>query len=187
MAAASQSSGAAAYAQALFEACEAAGGLPAAGEAGEALVALAEAWTKDRRLRGYFEAGEVGNAAKETAVARLGERLPRLVGNFARLLLRKGRLELLPDIAGAMTTLLNKRLHRVPVLLATAVPMSPELLARWTETLKAVSGKEPVVKNVVRPDLVAGAVLRVGDWVADGSVRRRLSELRQAIVERAVT
>ena len=187
MAATSQSSGSAAYAQALFEACEAQGGLPMASEAGQALAGLAEAWTKDRRLRGYFEAGEVGKAAKEAAVTRLGERLPKLVANFARLLLRKGRLDLLPGISDAMDALLNKRLERVPVVLATAVAMPPERLARWTETLKAVSGKEPVVKNIVRPDLVAGAVLRVGDWVADGSVRRRLAELRHAIIERAVT
>jgi F-type H+-transporting ATPase subunit delta len=187
VAATSQSSGAAAYAQALFEATEAQGGLPAAGEAGDALAAMAEAWRSDRRLRGFFLAGEVGGVEKQAAMDRMGERLPRLLANFLRLLLRKGRLTLLPDVADAMTAMLNKRMHRVAVTLATAVAMPPERLARWAESLKSATGLEPVMKNVVRPELVAGAVVRIGDTVADGSARRRLAELRRLIVERAVT
>jgi F-type H+-transporting ATPase subunit delta len=187
VAATSQSSGAAAYAQALFEASEAQGGLPAAGQAGDALAGMAEAWRTDRRLRGFFLAGEVSKAEKQAALDRLAEWLPRLVSNFVRLLLRKGRLELLPDIADALTAMLHKRLHRVAVTLSTAVAMPPERIARWAESLKSATGMEPVVKNVVRPELVAGAVVRIGDTVADGSARRRLAELRRHIVERAVT
>jgi F-type H+-transporting ATPase subunit delta len=187
VAATSQSSGAHAYAQALFEASEAQGGLAAAGEAGDAVAALGKAWRTDRRLRGFFLSGEVGLAERQAAAERLASTLPGLVPNFVRMLSRRGRLDLMPDIADAMTAILHQRLHRVPVTLATAVEMPPERLARWAQTLKDAIGLEPVIKNVVRPELVAGAVVRVGDVVADGSARRKLNELRRSIVERAVT
>ena len=53
--------------------------------------------------------------------------------------------------------------------------------AAFTERLRAAIGKEPVLTHHVRPGLIGGAVLRVGDVVADGSVRRRLTELTSRI------
>lgn len=185
MAATSQVSGATAYAQALLQASQAQGGLPAAEAASEALSALAEAWRGDRRLRGFFLASEVSGAEKRAALDRLAAGLPGLTGNFLRLLLAKGRLALLPDVADALTGLLDERLGRVPVVLATAVPMPPERLARWAESIRSATGRLAVVKNVVKPELVAGAVVRIGDVIADGSARRRLAELKRTIIERA--
>jgi F0F1-type ATP synthase delta subunit len=72
----------------------------------------------------------------------------------------------------------------VPVHLATAVPMAPQDVARWTADIEKATGRRAVVKTQVKPELVAGAVLRIGDWVADGSVRRRLSLLEERIIER---
>ena len=41
--------------------------------------------------------------------------------------------------------------------------------------------KTPVMTHEVRPAILGGAIVRVGDTVADGSVRRRLSVLRARI------
>ena len=183
MAATSQSSGAGAYAQALFEATEAQGGIAAAREAGEALAALAEAWRKDRRLRGFFLSSEVSAAEKSATLDRLVASLPKLLANFVRLLLAKGRLALLPDIADAAVATLNRRLGRVPVTITTAVPMPPERLARWAQSIQAATGREPVLRTVVKPELVAGALVQIGDVVADGSARRRLAQFERHIVE----
>lgn len=185
MAATSQVSGSTAYATALFQASEAQGQLAAAREAGEALAALAQAWRQDRRLRGFFLASEVPGPEKRAALGRLATGLPGLLGNFLRLLLHKGRLALLPDVSDAYAALLDQRLGRVPVVLATAVPMPPERLARWAESIRSATGHEAVVTNVVKPELVAGAVVRIGDLIADGSARRRLADLRRQIIERA--
>lgn len=185
MAATSQVSGAHAYAQALFQASEAAGRLEAARAAGEALAALGAAWSADRRLRGFFLASEVTGPVKRATLDRLAAGLPGLTGNFLRLLLAKGRLALLPQVAEAYTALLDQRLNRVPVVLSTAVPMPAEQLARWAESIRSATGREAVLKNVVKPELVAGAVVRIGDMIADGSARRRLAELEQNIIERA--
>jgi F-type H+-transporting ATPase subunit delta len=184
MAAISQASGSRAYAEALLDAAQAVGGTDAAREAGEALVALGAAWQADRRLRGWFQATQVKDAERQAAIARLGERLPQLVTRFLRLLLKKGRMDLLPGIADAAERILDERLGRVPVHLATAVPMAPQDVARWTADIEKATGRRAVVKTQVKPELVAGAVLRIGDWVADGSVRRRLSLLEERIIER---
>ena len=47
-------------------------------------------------------------------------------------------------------------------------------------------GGEPIIQWVTDPDLIGGAVLRVGDTVYDGSVAGQLEQLRQQILERSV-
>src|SRR5207253_11251153 len=84
----------------------------------------------------------------------------------------------------AFRAILDRKLGRVPVTLSTAAPLAPGQLERISARLKAALGKEPVMAHEVRPALLGGAVLRVGDVVADGSVRRSLADLR-ARIERA--
>lgn len=184
MAAQGIAAGARAYAEALLDSAAARGGLDAAREAGEALGALAEAWRADRRLRAYFLSSEVSRAEKSSAIAALGQRLPAQVTAFLRLLERKGRLDLLPAIADATEALLDERLGRVPVTISTAVPLSPDALARFAAQVAKATGKTPMARNVVKPELVAGALVRIGDWLADGSARRHLVRLQQQIIER---
>ncbi len=184
MAAQGIASGARAYAEALLDSAAARGGLESAREAGEALVALAAAWRADRRMRAYFLSSKVRRADKAAAIAALGQRLPAKVTAFVRLLDQKGRLDLLPAIADAAEALLDQRLGRVPVTISTAVPLSPEALARLAGQVAQATGKTPMARNVVKPELVAGAVVRIGDWLADGSARRHLVRLKQQIIER---
>jgi len=184
MAAQGIASGARAYAEALLDSAAARGGLESAREAGEALVALAAAWRADRRMRAYFLSSKVRRSDKAAAISALGQRLPSKVTAFVRLLDQKGRLDLLPAIADAAESLLDQRLGRVPVTISTAVPLSPEALARLAGQVAQATGKTPMARNVVKPELVAGAVVRIGDWLADGSARRHLVRLKQQIIER---
>jgi F-type H+-transporting ATPase subunit delta len=179
------SAGSTVYARALAEAVEAAGGLDALQDVGDALEAFGEAWEADRVLRSYFLSSEVPRAQRRAAMDRLVEqRVPRLLGNFLRLLLERGRLTLLPEIAAAYRGILDERLGRVPVTITTAVPVPDAELRRWKETIRAAIGRDAVVHHHVKPEIIAGAVIRVGDRVADGSARRRLAELHTRIIER---
>jgi F-type H+-transporting ATPase subunit delta len=62
----------------------------------------------------------------------------------------------------------------------SAVALTDEQLARLTEALKARTGRDVAVKNVVDPSVVGGIVTQIGDSVIDGSVRTRLNQLRDA-------
>ncbi len=182
--------GATVYARALEEAILAAGGLEALRVAESSVLALAEAWRSDRAFRAYFLASNVPAAAKRATLDRLAAggdgtpALPRLVADFLRLLLKRGRLALLGEIGEAFEALLDARLGRVPVTLTTAVPIDEVSLRSWTDRIRRAVGGEPHVRHEVRPEILAGAILRVGDEVADGSARRRLAELRTRIIEK---
>jgi F-type H+-transporting ATPase subunit delta len=172
------------YADALAGAVEAAGGLDLLREVGERLEALGAAWLADRTLRAYFLSAEVTAREKEAVLGRLADPQPHVLGNFLRLLLRRGRLDRLPEIVEAYEAVLDDRLGRVPVTLTTAMPVPEDMLRAWTERLRTATGREPLVRHQVRADLLSGAVVQVGDVIADGSGRRRLAEWKHQIIER---
>jgi F-type H+-transporting ATPase subunit delta len=51
-----------------------------------------------------------------------------------------------------------------------------------TAALSRALGKEVVARFMVDPDILGGAVVRVGDRSRDGSVRRRLAQLRRLLL-----
>ena len=51
-----------------------------------------------------------------------------------------------------------------------------------TARLSRVLGKTVVPHFVVRPDILGGTIVRVGDTIMDGSVRRRLNTLRSRML-----
>ena len=55
------------------------------------------------------------------------------------------------------------------------------MVRRIVEDLRAKLGGEPVLEQQTDPELIGGAVLRVGDMVYDGSIANQLQNLRQQI------
>ena len=167
------------YAEALAEAADAKGQLAAAGEE---ILAFASVWRARKDVRAYFLSGAIHRDAKHKAIeTTFRGRGSDLFADFLHVLLRRGRMSLLPDAADAFGAILDRKMNRVPVTLSTAATLAPGQLESITARLRASLGKDPIVAHVVRPALLGGAVLRVGDIVADGSVRRMLAELRARI------
>lgn len=187
MSAAHASPGSMAYAGALAEAVEAEGGKALLQDVGSVLAAVADAWDQDRILRRYFLATEINGAQKRAAIDKLVEgRFPTLLANFLRLLLRRGRLTLVPEIEASYREILDERLGRVPVTITTAVPVPESDFQAWKRAIRDVVDGEAVVEHVVKPEILAGAVIRIGDRIVDGSARRRLTELHTSIIERGM-
>jgi F-type H+-transporting ATPase subunit delta len=173
------------YAEALAQAAEAQGGQARLVEIGEALEAYGGAWARDRNVRAYFLSSFTPRAKREATLVRWLADAPPLFQDFVMLLLRRGRGRYLAEIAEAYAELLDERLGRVPVVLTTALPVPPAQLEDWIDRIRRATGKEPVVEHVVDGDLVAGAILRVGDAMVDGSIRRRITKALAFLRERS--
>jgi F-type H+-transporting ATPase subunit delta len=174
------------YAQALLQAADAAGGVPTLTEVGDRCAGAAEAWRTRPTLAMFFLSPTVTDDAKVHALDALlsAGGAPAVWQNFLRLLLRRNRLLSLPEIAGAFRILLDERLSRQPVTLVTAAPVPQDDLNRWVAALRTALGREPVVRHVVKPEILAGAIVVAGDVVADGSVRRQLNQWHRRLIER---
>jgi len=70
------------------------------------------------------------------------------------------------------------------VVVNSAVPLPDDQRERLLHELRKKYRKEPVLTIRVDPALLGGLVIRVGDWLYDGSVRMRLDNIRKQLIER---
>ncbi len=178
------------YAEALLGATEAAGKT----DPGKTDAVLAEfdeliqgIFGRFPRLEAVLTSALVSDDEKVGIIDRVfvGRALP-LVVNFLKVVAGHGRLDLLRVIHRQAGLLRDKLRGRIHVELATATEIDDALAARITAKLRKVLDGEPLVRRVTDPDLIAGAVVRVGDTVYDGSVANQLSSIRQQMIDRSV-
>lgn len=164
------------YAETLLELARRAGDLHGFGQAADDLAAAVQT---DRTLRLFLESPRVSEARKKQVLARAFEgQLPALFVRFLQALVTHRRQMLLPEIAREYQDLVDQvegRLHA-----NVTVASEPDDAARRAVSgeLSRAYGKEVVPHFLVNPAILGGVVVRVGDTVLDGSVRRRLASLR---------
>jgi F-type H+-transporting ATPase subunit delta len=109
-------------------------------------------------------------------VAALG--VSKLVANLVGLLADRGRLPILPDVARSYERLLDQRLGRARVRIASAAALSAAEKAEVTELAKRLTNStEAIVTTDVDSELLGGVVLDAAGTVYDGSVKTQLARL----------
>lgn len=164
------------YAETLLELAQKAGDL---GGWGEMIDRIADAMDSDRRLRVFLESPRVSAQRKNEIVQKaFGGQLPRNFVRFLQALVNHRRQMLIPEIAHEYHDLVDRVEGRVHA--SVTVVREPEEADRAlvTNQLSRTLGKEVVPHFHVNPSILGGLVVRVGDTVLDGSVRRRLLKLR---------
>lgn len=162
------------YAEALF----------AAGDTfGEVLDAVAGAIQADERIRAALESPRVAKAAKARILERAlqGEAPPEFV-RFLQAVVRRGRQGLLAEIAQQYQVLLDEKLNRVHAGVTLADEPEPLTQKQVVERLTKALGREVRAYFRSDPRILGGVVVRVGDRIFDGSVRRRLTALQRRML-----
>jgi len=104
--------------------------------------------------------------------------------NLVYLLLTRGRLSMVGEIADEYQRLLDSYRGIEPAEVLTAVPLDEEDRLRLEEHIGAMVGKKVVVKPEVDSSIIGGFIARIGGKVLDGSTRSRLETLKRELVRR---
>jgi len=92
-----------------------------------------------------------------------------------------GRARDLTGIADELVALGAAEGGRDVAVVRSAIDLTDDQKARLAAALQKAVGKSVDVRVVIDPSVLGGLVAQVGDTVIDGSVRRRLDLLKQAI------
>jgi len=111
---------------------------------------------------------------------QLGDINP-LALNLVYLLVARGRLSIVGEIADEYQRLLNSYRGIEEAEVTTAIPLDDEDKLRLEERLGAIVGKKVVIKPEVDSGLIGGVVARVGGKLIDGSTRSRLEALKREL------
>lgn len=112
--------------------------------------------------------------------------LPQL-GNLIGLLLRRRRIDALPQIAREYRHLYNRRAGIVEAVATSALALDDDELAALTSRIETMTGATVELETAVDPTILGGIQVRIGDTLYDGSVRGRLERLRTRLAAGAIT
>ena len=117
--------------------------------------------------------------AKEKIVATVSkESIGTLTDSFIRLLIRKGREGVLPEIASAFIHQYKVYKNIYSIKLTTATPVSEELKNSIVNHIKATTEMQIIeLESVVNEDIIGGFVLKAGDKQVDASIAFDLKEI----------
>jgi F-type H+-transporting ATPase subunit delta len=116
----------------------------------------------------------------------LGPQMPAVFLNFLKVVSRHDRLDCLRAIHREAHALDDELRGRVPCRLTTPTPVGDTLAEQIRENLRELIGGEPILERRTDPELIGGAVLRIGDTVYDGSIATQLENMRQQMIDRSV-
>jgi|HubBroStandDraft_6_1064221.scaffolds.fasta_scaffold775368_1 F-type H+-transporting ATPase subunit delta len=161
-----------------------------AGEVGELqrlssdIGAFAETFSRHAELAAVLDDPLVPEAEREAVVSEIADRmglLPAAKGTL-RLLARKRRLVVIPDIARQLARLVDEDGNVVRAEVTSAGPLGDDYLAKLRAELEKATGKKVTISHKQDRALIGGVVTRIGDQVIDGSVRTRLAAFRESLL-----
>ena len=104
--------------------------------------------------------------------------------NLASLLVSQGKLEsLAPQLVAEFEKLVDRSKGIVQAVVTTAVPVDQAQEKEISDQLARATGKTIKMRATVEPAIIGGLVVRLGDQIIDGSVRRNLNGLRRSLAE----
>jgi F-type H+-transporting ATPase subunit delta len=168
-----------AYAEALFEVALAEGNL---GEVEDELFRFSQTLQGNDELRDALTDARIPAARRQQIVEDLlgGKASPTTVA-LVSMVVGTGRARELPAIIERLVEMSAAEANKAVAEVRSAVPLTDDQRDRLAKALEDATGKRVEIKVVVDPSVLGGIVAQVGDTVIDGSVRRRLDQLKNAL------
>ena len=150
---------------------------------GVAVSALGDAVAQDVTLRHFLEAPQVSASQKNAVLGRaLADKTAPNFVRFVQKLVSNRRQMLLPAVAVEYHNLLDEAEGRVHARVTVSRAFDQAGTDAIAAALASALRKTVVVHMAVDERILGGVVVRVGDTVMDGSVRRKLGRLREKMV-----
>ena len=159
------------YAEAAFALAKEQNALPVWSQ----MLKLASRIVSDPRVADALDNPKLDAPAKESLLLSIaGDALNPEGRNFVRILIEADRIGLMPSIADLFDTLKDSAEGVAKATIETAFPLEADDLKDLTIALERRFKRTIEPEVIVKPELIGGARITVGDNVIDGTVAERL-------------
>lgn len=163
------------YAQAVFEIALESGELERCQADLEEVVRV----VRDEDLRAFLESPKIHFDEKSKLLSGQLHKISPLLLNLLYLLIVRGRLDMIGEIADEFQRLLNRHKGIELAEVTTAIPLAKEDEQKLARHLGNIVGKEVEIRPDVDPGIIGGFIARIGDRLLDGSTRSKLAALKK--------
>lgn len=124
--------------------------------------------------------------ARAVALERMFRgKLSDLLVNTLLVMNRHGRCGLLPALRARFIRRQEQAANEIQVTVTSAVELAKPHKNEIVRIAAEVSGKRPLVKYVIDPEILGGLIVQIGALRMDNSVRWHLRAAREQLLERA--
>jgi F-type H+-transporting ATPase subunit delta len=150
---------------------------------GSLIASIGDAMNRDQTLRAFLETPRVDAATKNAVLRKaLADRAPSKFVRFVESVVSHRRQMLIPAIAQEYMDLVDAAENRMHATVTVAKEVDDKTRQMIADRLSKVFDKTVVPHVTVDDRIIGGLVVRVGDTVMDGSVRRKLGILKQRMM-----
>ena len=146
--------------------------------------AWAEMFASNADLQNVFSNPTIKHTDKEKLLENLIAKTQpgKTSANFVRVLLQNGRLTDIGDINTRFTDVLDERRGLVSAQVTSARELPEGERAEFERNLEKLTGKKVTVSYSIDKEIIGGVVTRIGSTVYDGSVKTKLENLREQLI-----
>ena len=166
------------YADALFAVAAAEGDLAAVEDE---LFRFAQALRSDDQLGSTLADQGVPVSRRQQVVEDLlGGRASATTTALVSMVVGAGRAADLPAIVDALVERSAASRNKSVATVRSAIDLTAEQRDRLASAINTRTGRDVEIRVVIDPTVLGGVVTEIGDDIIDGSVRRRLNQLRES-------
>jgi F-type H+-transporting ATPase subunit delta len=134
-------------------------------------------------LRKVWDSPAIGEDQKRAVLDAIAGKAGTLrpIRNFFAVLIDHGRIPMLAQIVRQFETELNSQLGFVEAGITSSRELSPGEKRGLESEVGRITGKQVRARYETNPELLGGAVVRVGSTIYDGSVRGQLQKLKEQL------
>jgi F-type H+-transporting ATPase subunit delta len=149
----------------------------------ELIDAVAAAVQTIPRVQAVLMSPRIPKSEKARFLGAALKDTPRDFVLWLQALVKRGRQGILREVASEYLALVDEKMNRVRASVTLARQPDEKLRKTIEENLGRQLDKEVIATYLVEPEILGGAIVRVGDRVLDGSVRRRMTKLRRQLLK----
>jgi F-type H+-transporting ATPase subunit delta len=149
----------------------------------ELIDAVAAAVQTIPRVQAVLMSPRIPKSEKARFLGAALKDTPRDFVLWLQALVKRGRQGILREVASEYLALVDEKMNRVRASVTLARQPDEKLRRTIEENLGRQLDKQVIATYLVEPDILGGAIIRVGDRVLDGSVRRRMTKLRRQLLK----
>ena len=124
-------------------------------------------------------------ADKKNVIEKIAEKfeLSLILKHFLLLLLRKKRMNLLELIYKEFVLLLDEKNKRLRVSIQSASKVENEIIEELKASFAKAFGMNVIIDTSIDKDLIGGISLKTPAMVFDGTIKNRLSSLKEGLLK----
>jgi len=139
----------------------------------------------DEAFAGFMASAAVDDDDRREALRRIfAGRLSEILLNLMLVLNDHDRAGVVTLVFERYKALLDAQLNRQDVLVTSTVALNDDQRDEIVRSVSALTGRDAVLVEQVDASLLGGLVVKIGDKQFDGSLRRKLSRMREFMIER---